>query len=225
LISATCAVPPEYDAKGYDMLRFALLFTVLAVFSGPMPALACGADSDCALENGRKYRIRMPTAATSDMPGVIIFAHGYRGSAAGVMRNKSLARMANRLGVALIALDASGDDWALPGAPHPANGRNEMIYVDNVIADATTRFEIDRNRIVVSGFSAGAMLTWTLACERGDDFAGFIPISGTFWAPVPDTCPRPAASIIHIHGDADKTVPLQGRQINQSRQTCNTSIS
>jgi len=93
-----------------------------------------------------------------------------------------------------------------------------MVYVDNVIADATTRFKIDRDRIVVSGFSAGAMLTWTLACERGDDFAGFIPISGTFWAPVPDTCPRPAASIIHIHGDADKTVPLQGRQINQSRQ-------
>ena len=32
------------------------------------------------------------------------------------------------------------------------------------------------------------------------------------------TCPGPAASVIHIHGDADKTVPLRGRAIGATRQ-------
>jgi len=87
-----------------------------------------------------------------------------------------------------------------------------------VIADATARFGIDKDRLVASGFSAGAMLVWTLACESGDRFAGFVPIAGTFWAPVPKSCPGPVSSVIHIHGDADKTVPLLGRAIADTRQ-------
>jgi len=202
------------------MLRFAIVVAALASMTGPQPALACGIESDCLLDDGRSYRIRMPETETDtgQAIGAIFFAHGYRGSAAGVMRNKSLGAMADRLGVALIALDAAGEDWALAGAPHPGEGRDELTYVDNVIADATAKFGIDKDRLVASGFSAGGMLVWTLACERGDLFAGFVPIAGTFWAPVPNSCPGPVSSVIHIHGDADKTVPLLGRAIANTRQ-------
>ena len=43
-------------------------------------------------------------------------------------------------------------------------------------------------------------------------------MSGTFWDPVPETCAGPVASIVHIHGDADGTVPLAGRVIADSKQ-------
>jgi len=114
------------------MLRFAIVLAVLASMTGPQPALACGIDSDCLVDDGRSYRIRMPETETStgEAIGAIFFAHGYRGSAAGVMRNKSLGAMADQLGVALIALDAAGEDWALAGAPHPGEGQNELTYVD-----------------------------------------------------------------------------------------------
>ncbi|PCH74405.1 MAG: polyhydroxybutyrate depolymerase [Rhodobacteraceae bacterium] len=204
------------------MLRFSLVIaltvTLFTALFTAQSASACGADSDCVIDNGRIYRIRMPANATNEKVGAIVFAHGYRGSAAGVMRNKSLARMADRLGVALIALDAGGEDWALANAPHPMGGRDVLAYVDNVLADATQQFAIDPDRIMASGFSAGGMLVWTLACERANSFAGFVAMSGTFWAPVPATCPGPAASLIHIHGDADKTVPLLGRAIGATRQ-------
>jgi polyhydroxybutyrate depolymerase len=200
------------------MLRFAFVFFVLASMAGAQTAPACGTGGDCLVDDGRSYRIRMPETGAGETVGAIFFAHGFRGSAAGVMRNKSLGRMADRLGVALIALDAGGEDWALPGAPHPGEGRDELTYVDNVIADASARFAIDKDRLVASGFSAGAMLVWTLACARGDRFAGFVPIAGTFWAPVPESCPGPVSSVIHIHGDADKTVPLLGRAIGNARQ-------
>ncbi|WP_238475553.1 hypothetical protein [Rhodophyticola sp. CCM32] len=61
-------------------------------------------------------------------------------------------------------------------------------------------------------------MTWTLACGMSESFAGFVPMSGTFWAPVPDNCPTPPASLVHIHGTEDGVVPLGGRPIAQTRQ-------
>lgn len=61
-------------------------------------------------------------------------------------------------------------------------------------------------------------MVWNLACSHPDNFAGFIPMSGTFWLKPPDTCAAPATSIVHIHGTQDKTVPLKGRAIRETKQ-------
>ncbi len=184
------------------------------------PALACGADTDCEIAD-RTYRIMMPDAvAQGEKIGAIVFSHGYRGTAAGIMRNKSFLRLANELGVAVIATKSGGDDWDLPGAPRKPNedGAAEFAYFDAVIADATRRFPIDRSRLMASGFSAGGMMTWNLACSRSTLFAGFAPVSGTFWQPEPTSCTTPPANIIHFHGAADRTVPLAGRPIADTHQ-------
>ena len=47
---------------------------------------------------------------------------------------------------------------------------------------------------------------------------GFAPVAGTFWAPVPPNCDGPSASLIHIHGETDRTVPLGGRPIRAAHQ-------
>ncbi|WVX50492.1 hypothetical protein ROLI_035900 [Roseobacter fucihabitans] len=150
----------------------------------------------------------------------IVFAHGYRGSAQGVMRNGSLRRMVSDLGAALIAVKSEGDDWVIPNAPRhmDSDGAEEFAYFDAVLADATRRFNIDETRIMATGFSAGAMMVWNLACARSDRFAVFVPISGTFWLEPPQSCVGPVADILHIHGDNDSTVPLKGRRIQQTKQ-------
>ncbi len=183
-------------------------------------ALACGPGVDCSLGD-RHYRIALPDGYDAAIPvPVLIFAHGYRGSAAGVMRNMSLRRLASDLGAALVAVKSSGLAWDLPNSPRnpTSDGSVEFDYLDAVIADAATRFAIDEDRVVITGFSAGGMLVWNLACARPDRFAGFIPIAGTYWKEPPDTCMPPVASIVHIHGDQDKTVPLLGRPIGNTTQ-------
>lgn len=70
---------------------------------------------------------------------------------------------------------------------------------------------------MMSGFSAGGMVTWELACKRPNLFAGFAPVSGTFWQGPPDVCAGPT-NVIHIHGTADRTVPLSGRPIGETKQ-------
>lgn len=202
------------------MSRFLFALFVVVLLLPAQQSVACGADSDCVIGD-RTYRIRMPKNASDSSPvGAIVFAHGYRGSAAGVMRNKSLATVAEDLGAALIAVDAGGEDWALQNGPHAGETlrTDELAYFDAVLEDVVARFPVDGTRIMASGFSAGAMMVWTLACYRSDSFAGFVPVSGTFWAPVPSSCTTPPASVVHIHGTSDPTVPLEGRRIQDARQ-------
>jgi len=195
-----------------------LLFAALSLVS--TPALACGPDTDCVLGD-RTYRVAMPEGHDGATPvGAIVFSHGYRGYAAGLMRNKNLRRVISDMGLAFVALKSKDDDWVLPNAPRhmDSDGSLEFSYVDAVIEDVTKRRAIDADRLVAAGFSAGGMMTWNLACARSDLFAGFVPISGTFWLKPPATCAGPVANIIHIHGDNDPTVPLNGRRIQNTHQ-------
>ena len=196
-----------------------LVMPLLLAIGFANSAFACGPDTDCMLGD-RSYRIALPEdAATGPLPAVV-FAHGYRGSADGVMRNGSLRKTVSGLGAALIALDAGEDDWVIPNAPRhmESDGAKEFAYVDAVLADVVARFDIDPARVMATGFSAGGMMVWNLACARSDRFAGFAPVSGTFWLEPPATCSGPVASVIHIHGDNDPTVPLDGRAIGPTRQ-------
>ncbi|MEO0946515.1 MAG: polyhydroxybutyrate depolymerase [Pseudomonadota bacterium] len=184
-------------------------------------AHACGADTNCNILENRHYRIRMPEGHDGKTPvGAIIYAHGYKGSAAGAMRNKSMGKAVSDLGLALIAVKSGSDDWDIPNAPHePAPERQkEMEYFDAVLADVGKQFPVDTSNIMMTGFSAGGQVTWTLACNRSTSFAGFAPMAGTFWEPTPKTCETPPAHVLHLHGTADRVVPLKGRPIRNTHQ-------
>lgn len=180
------------------------------------PAEACGADSDCRIGD-RIYRIQMPKNASDRPIGAIIFNHGYRGTAAGVMRNRAMAQAVTGLGVALVAPKSARGGWDIPNAPR-GNSNSELAYFASLRKMLVERHNIDPDRIMITGFSAGGMMTWELACNSADSFAAFAPISGTFWAPVPPSCPTLPAPIIHMHGTSDKVVPLMGRRIQSTRQ-------
>ncbi|MEQ8255720.1 MULTISPECIES: alpha/beta hydrolase family esterase [Roseovarius] len=196
------------------------LALILTLTLPGLPAFACGPDTDCRIGD-RSYRIYLPRGQDGTTPmGALIFAHGYKGSAAGTMRNGALRGMADLLGIALVAANAKGDDWRLPGTPSGGvtSPETELGYFDALRDDILANTAIDPDRIVVAGFSAGGMMIWTLACHRPADYAGFIPVAGTFWAPTPDSCTTPPADIIHVHGTSDRIVPLAGRAIGEARQ-------
>ena len=59
--------------------------------------------------------------------------------------------------------NAFGTGWSF--RPEGPQQRDELAFAREVLADAVQRFGIDRNRILVSGFSIGASLIWYLACR------------------------------------------------------------
>ncbi|MEO0619550.1 MAG: PHB depolymerase family esterase [Pseudomonadota bacterium] len=181
------------------------------------PVQACGIDTDCLLGD-RTYRIHLPAGRDVGTPiGAIVYMHGYRGTAAGIMRNTALRKLADKLGVALVAPKSSRGDWNLPNAPSGGDG-SAVTFFDAFIPVLRERHGIDVERLMATGFSAGGMMVWNLACYRPNLFAGFAPIAGTFWAPVPPRCPHTPPHLVHIHGESDKVVPLTGRAIGPTRQ-------
>ncbi|WP_408611900.1 alpha/beta hydrolase family esterase, partial [Falsiroseomonas oryzae] len=144
--------------------------------------------------------------------GAVLFAHGAGGRATDTMGDAPLAQAMRGLGLALIAPQSAGRSWATPRSRNAAEGggRGEYPYLEAVLADATRRFPIDRGRIMAAGFSAGAMLVWSVACERPEMFAGYLAFSGTLWAPLPQGCAGAPVMLRHIHGTADPVVPLNG---------------
>lgn len=204
-----------------NFLVLAALLTIGMPYTMATYAHACGQDSDCTVGDDRHYRIKLPGGYDGKASlGAIVFAHGYRGSAAGVMRNKSLLALADELGVAIVAAKSFSDDWRIPGVPRNTgtDGRLEFDYFEALVEDLKTRHAIDTDRLLMTGFSAGGMMVWNLACHRSELFAGYAPISGTFWMPEPETCDSPPASILHVHGDSDPVVPLSGRKIADTHQ-------
>ncbi len=202
-----------------NILKKSILGSFLLAAS-TTPVLACSANTDCQI-GARHYRIAMPQGHDGKTPvGAIVFSHGYQGSAAGIMRNKTLRRIASDLGVALIAPKSVGGGWDLPLSPSAlnSNGLAELAYFDAVIKDASLKFAINTKRMMATGFSAGGMMTWTLACARSNTFAAFAPMAGTFWQKPPRSCARPVTNIIHIHGKTDRTVPLTGRVVGPTFQ-------
>ena len=84
----------------------------------PLGAAACGVDTDCTVGD-RVYRIAMPEGVTN--PGVMVFAHGYRGTARGTMRGGNLRNLAAEHDMALIAVQGVDGNWQLPRTPRTPN--------------------------------------------------------------------------------------------------------
>lgn len=78
---------------------------------------------------------------------------------------------------------------------------NEVNFVSALITRLSAGGRIDASRIYVTGFSAGAAMTYTLACRLSDRIAAIAPVAGTMDLA---TCNRQnPVSVMEIHGTLD----------------------
>ncbi len=169
------------------------------------------------------YHAVPPDDWDGDKPlGLLLFFHGYSSSGASPLKNTVLRRQAGDRGLLLIAPNGvpswpgGRNTWAHVGSPSEA--RDELAFIDQMLADVEQRWPLDPERRFVSGFSQGGSMAWDIACYRGQDFGGFAPIAGAFWAPLPADCPAGPVALRHVYGNDDKVVPLSGRPIGSWRQ-------
>lgn len=166
---------------------------------------------------GGRYYAKPPPDWDGKRPlGALLFFHGYQSSGAAFIENQSVLNAAHRGGYMLVAADGINGSWSHTGAP--TQNRNEVTYVRDLLDDLARRFPIRQDELWVSGFSQGGSMVWETACYLGQRFKAFVPIAGAFWQPLPTTCPGGPVNILHIHGTADRTVPMLGRPIGPYRQ-------
>jgi len=64
------------------------------------------------------------------------------------------------------------------------------------------RFPIDRENLMVSGYSWGSSMAWRFACEAGNEVGVLLGISGTFYDQT-ETCETGPVAVRHVHGLKD----------------------
>lgn len=209
-------------ALGARAMPQAAALAVVSFFSSIAPAVAgCGPQDAqaCALASG-DYHIALPEA-DADQPGgtpAVVFLHGYGGSGRGSLNNQTMVEGLTKRGYAVIAPDALSRrggpaSWTFfPGW----QGRDEVAFLQEVAADAAARFDLDRDAMVLAGFSAGGFMVNYLACAAPVAFAAYAPVSGGFWRSQPESCAA-EVRLFHSHGWSDGVVPLEGRYLNGGR--------
>jgi polyhydroxybutyrate depolymerase len=197
----------------------AALVLPVVILAGSIDARAACLDdrAACKVATGR-YHIAWPPGVSRDkkVPAVVAL-HSWGGTGAGLIQSGKMIKVLLSQGYAVIApeglarREGAGNSWEVQIA---TARRNDPAFIKSVADDAAARFNIDRGRMLLVGFSVGGSMVAYTACRYPSAFKGFAPVSGSFWQPQPATCAGPV-NYLHSHGKSDNTMPLQGRVVGK----------
>ncbi len=192
-----------------------LVFAVAVIFGPGQSAVAqsCGdADTPCEIESG-SYHIALPTAAPK---GAVFLLHGGGGKGRGLL-NTNLARQALARGFAFVAPNGEHptarfpNNWAVR-ADNFGHEKDDIAFLGDVMDHVSETHGIDRNKVLLAGFSRGGSMVWDVACFAPRLARAYAPSAGAFWDTLPENCEGPV-DLFHTHGWNDRTVPLEGRPL------------
>jgi polyhydroxybutyrate depolymerase len=189
---------------------------VLAVLSAASAADGpCNADAPCKVDGGF-YHAYLPVG-WDGRPGLkgVMFFHGWREEARQMLADPAMRDFADRRDAILIIPQGEGLTWSYPGSP--GKHRDEFAFINAVLDDALKRLPLDARQIYASGFSQGGSMVWNLACHAPARFAGFMPVAGGFWEPLPESCAPGPRRLFHVHGSNDAIVPMAGRSLRNGQ--------
>ncbi len=180
----------------------------------------CGGLNDpCSVKSGTYHAMAPAWKVGDSARPLVVHFHGAGGSGSGVLEETQMSEPSVAAGYVFIGpngLQRGGNGrsgWKFRA--QDTEGRDELMFIREVIEDARTRFHVDPSRVLLTGFSIGGSLVWYLACRAPNEFAAYAPVSGGFWEPQPKTCAGPI-KMLHTHGWVDRTVPLEGRPLGQT---------
>jgi len=200
---------------------------VFAAGSGtPHLAASCGSGSAGSAQrrcdsfefdgHKRSYRLYVPAKVASPAPLLVVLHGGTQSSASmEVQTGKGFNRKADDTGALVVYPDSVGIHWN-DGREKALNLFDER-HVDDVgflralVASLRQQYPIDPQRVFVTGFSNGGMMTLRLACESTDVYRGFVAVAASLPEEISQNChPATARPVELIDGTADRFVPYEG---------------
>lgn len=168
------------------------------------------------------HQLVVSGSSTSNNPTVLLL-HGRGDSAAGIA---PLAFELNRDDLLVIAAEApipmgdffgTGYEWYPMheiGQPEQPGMRNSLAMLTRLLTTIDDLYPVDPERIVLLGFSQGAVMALAIQAVHPKSFAGVIALSGYF--PIEcsnETHDLPDCPIFIGHGNVDHIIPIEaGRE-------------
>ena len=220
------------------MMKTSILYCILAA---ALLSIGCMASlPENAPEGGITYRletdirlrgfrrtalIHVPKDYRSNNPlPMVVAVHGEGLTGKDFEKQTGFSRLADKEGFIVVYPEGMGifgfmQHW---NAGHccgkaAADQVDDVGFLETIIKETTARLSVDKNRIYMTGFSNGGMLTYRFAAEKGHLLAGAAVLSASIGGrssrDVPVwRIPKPGAPVpmIIFHGTADDIVPYQG---------------
>ena len=137
-----------------------------------------------------------------ESPALVISLHGYNQDPNYQMKQTAWNDLADSEHFIVTYPQGNGNAWDI-------SGNSDIQFIDQIMSDMELKHNVDKNRIYVSGFSMGGMMTYHCMAKLADKVAAFGPVSG-----IPVDYRNPSSTrkvpIMHIHGTADDVVKWGG---------------
>ena len=140
--------------------------------------------------------------------------HGVSGTASSTRMLMSLESgpisliVAYPLGLNLFSNTSSAWNAGTCCEPATSSQQNDVKFISRLIDSIENQFNVDKSRVWAVGFSNGGMMAYRLGCEISDQITGIGVGAGTLT--ISGCTPTKKFSVIHIHGDLDDAVPING---------------
>ena len=154
----------------------------------------------------REYKIYVPKDLGAKRP-LLISCHGMNQDAAYQMGMLDIKSVADTAKFVTVFPEGIGKSWDL-------SGNRDINFMLAIIDEMVEKYDIDRGRVYLSGFSMGGMFTYHAMNKIADRIAAFAPISGYPMGGAtasPNVRPIP---IIHTHGTSDDVVTFSNVKKN-----------
>lgn len=133
---------------------------------------------------------------------LIISMHGFRQDAPYQQAQAKWEPIADTAKFVVVYPNAIEKRWDITGT-------SDIDFILAIIDNMNSRYGIDRNRVYLSGFSMGGMMSYYAITKIADKIAAIAPISGYMMAGPNTNTTRPMP-IIHTHGTGDDVVAFAG---------------
>jgi len=146
-----------------------------------------------------RYTLSVPSSYSNDKSYPLLLALHYGGEVTPFFGKGVLTLLVepalSELEAIIVAPDCPAGQWDNPASE---------AAVMSLIADVEKHYRIDRSKILVTGYSLGAIGSWYLAARHPDVFSAAIPISGK----PPENLPFVRIPVYVIHSRADEIFPF-----------------
>ena len=198
------------NTKNITSLIFVLIIVVLSL------GFVVQADEISLEHDGydRTYQLHIPDTFTENAP-LLIALHGGGSNSDEMMRWTGFNDLADEIGFVVAYPDAIENFWNngsdLQSRTAVRENIDDVGFIMRVIDDITESIAIDRERVYVTGFSNGGMMTFRLACEVADELTGIASVAANMPSPYAESCtPNAPIPTLIISGTDDPLLPYDG---------------
>ncbi|MDE1157766.1 MAG: PHB depolymerase family esterase [Neorhizobium sp.] len=154
----------------------------------------------------RKAILHVPEGVAGQAAPLVIVMYGSDDKAANFQKNSGFDAVADREHFVTLYPEGIDGAWGLSGRRPLVNGVpvDDVGFFGTVMDDLAQRGIVDPKRVYATGFSLGALMTYTLACAMPDRIAAIAPVSsGINEAQLENCKPGHPMPVMMVNGTSD----------------------